>query len=45
MLDSAHFKTELELLSWANDIISEIVIISVVKDASNGDWVLFFNEV
>lgn len=53
---SKHFKTEAELLQFANSGISGMQcdiktlidpspkhIISIVKDVTNGDWVMFYS--
>lgn len=43
MLTSKHFKTETELLEWANAHQFEIEhYINIVKDHTNGDFILFY---
>lgn len=41
---SEHFKTEAEMLDWGSLMCKEasITIISVVKDVTKGDWILFY---
>lgn len=42
MLTSKHFKTELKLITWANSKGGTEYIISIIKDVTNGDWVIFY---
>lgn len=46
MLKSKHFKTETEMLEWANEHKAKmenwINPFQIVKDHSNGDWILFY---
>lgn len=48
-MKSKHFKTEQELLEFANDIIHDERVApwnikGIVKDVTNGDWILFYIE-
>lgn len=39
----ATFKTKDELIKFVNDPINLIdLVVSIVKDVTNGDWVLFY---
>lgn len=44
VLKSMHFKTEQDLLYWANSDEGTEYIISTFKDVSNGDWVIHYIE-
>lgn len=47
MLESKHFKTEKDLLDFVNKyrvFLRADVFRSIVKDVTNGDWVLFYIE-
>lgn len=43
-MHSEHFKTEALMLEWGTLMCREqgVTIISVVKDVSNGEWILFY---
>lgn len=45
MLKSKHFKTEQELIDFVNDNkIQHNRLLPIVKDVTNGDWILFYVE-
>ncbi len=43
-LRSKHFKTEQEMLEWANSPNGTDYIVSIVKNAANGEFILFYIE-
>lgn len=47
VLVSDHFKTEEELLAYANAALKDplIKIISIIRDVTNGDWILFWQTI
>ena len=44
MLRAKHFKTEQALIEWANGKNGTEYIISIIKDHTNGDWIIFYIE-
>jgi hypothetical protein len=42
MLTSKHFRTEQELLDFANMETIFPFIFTIFKDVTNGDWILFY---
>lgn len=49
MLKSKHFKIEQDLLDWINGTDSPQGILfdcfrGIVKDVTNGDWIIFYIE-
>lgn len=44
MIDFITFKTKNELRDWFNHCPG-ISVVAIVKDATNGDWVLWFESI